>query len=1142
MNDEREPVRISDLPTHRTILAVDVVAFTRSDRGNLGQLAIRRALYAALQKSFNVAGVVWADCVCEDRGDGALIFIPADFPKVLLLDLMFNVLAEQIKAHNHVAQSTRKFRLRAALHAGEVHQDSYGFAGFDVNFACRMLDASALRRTMESTDNEVGVIVSELIYNGVVRHGYGQIDPAAYRKVEFRVKGTRAKAWVRVVGDMNQRTLPAPSIKTAPEKATTLTELTEQIKLLRMRTMHGRQIRLSVDLLYERSAPPVTRSTFAKYLSGRILAPREVFLNIVRACGVDDPVELDHWSTGWSQTALGHVQTLAKRTASTATAQVASSQVPRQLGQVPTLIDQVAAISDLDRLVSEPDADTTRIAVISGAPGVGKTTLALHWARRVADRFPDGQLYVDMHGYSPAPPADPADAIETFLASFGVYGLQLPEKFDARLGLYRSLLARRRVIIVLDNVKSAAHVRLLLPGGRHCVTLITSRLELPGLVALQGARLIRLKPLIPQDSVSLLCQVLGRDVSGDKASGDLADRCGHLPLALRIAAAQISSSELSISNYQQQLTMNGLAMWENPDDKEAAVRDTFDLSYQQLPPDAATLLRRAGLVPAPDFTSSAAAALIGQPEAEAERLLGILVSHNLIEQRVPGRYQCHDLLRLYAQDRAQRDDSAIERNLAEHRLFEWYLRSSDRAIDRIFPSMPRLPRPTSDEAVQPMVFAGSDDAREWLATERAGLIAVAKRTLEHADPPAVRAIANTLCAVFWIRFHGMNWTDVAATALDSVGEDEDHYVRATMHLAMGAASWGAGHVGEAAEQYSQALRLVQDDDAAVRALAHIQLGVAYRFLGRRRAALSQIGQALMLRRQLGDIFGQASALAHLCALSTELAELDKAREYASEVLILTESIDYSAAESMALDTFGRVSLETGRLAAAIVYFGQSLARRTTGGDRLGQPDTRVGLASAYLEQGRRTSELSHFDQARAEAEEALTVAREVGDRVPEINALNMLGSVNCYVGKIDGALRSHQEALRLAVQVSSDYGAVHAHVGLAESYLRANALDLASEHAEVALNEARANNQRLVEGRIHGISARISNVAGHPDVARERWGRALAIFQETGQLLAETEALSALALLHIEGGEPDTAAAYERQLRELQDRLNAEDD
>jgi tetratricopeptide (TPR) repeat protein len=293
--------------------------------------------------------------------------------------------------------------------------------------------------------------------------------------------------------------------------------------------------------------------------------------------------------------------------------------------------------------------------------------------------------------------------------------------------------------------------------------------------------------------------------------------------------------------------------------------------------------------------------------------------------------------------------------------------------------------------------------------------------------------------------------------------------------------------------------------------------------------MDHLTRALELRRQLGDRYGQASVLVNLCALCAELAELDNARLYATEALTIVRTIDFSSAESMALDTLGQVALEIGRPRLAIEHFRRALARRQIDGDRLGQPSTRIGLALAHLAEGTPES----FDEAKSEAERALAIAREISERVVELEALNVLGEVSCRTGDTRDAIRHHRDALRLALNVDNGYGVVRAHTGLAEAHLNAGELELAAGHAAEALNVVRANNHRLVEGRIHRASAQIHAASGDLAAAKDAWMRAVATCRETKQLGGELYALLALARMASNADEHDAEMAYTRRAEEI---------
>jgi hypothetical protein len=317
----------------------------------------------------------------------------------------------------------------------------------------------------------------------------------------------------------------------------------------------------------------------------------------------------------------------------------------------------------LDALLDEQGEDQASavvIGVVAGTAGVGKTALAVHWAHRVRERFGDGQLYVNLHGYAAAQPQRPIQALAHLLRGLGVEADRVPVEVEEAAGLYRSLLAGRRMLVVLDNARSAAQVRPLLPGTPGCVALITSRDRLDGLVATHSAHRLTLDVLAPTEAINLLARILGqtRATPEPEAAAELAGVCAFLPLALRIAAANlICQPGQSIASYVGRLRQGdrlaGLAIEGDP---QAAVRVAFDLSYQRLAPDAQRVFRLLGIVPGPELSAPAAASLTGMAVAEAERLLDQLTAAHLIKLRAPGRFAFHDLLRLYAWERAEQED------------------------------------------------------------------------------------------------------------------------------------------------------------------------------------------------------------------------------------------------------------------------------------------------------------------------------------------------------------------------------------------------------------------------------------------------------------------------------------------------------
>jgi Domain of unknown function (DUF4062)/NB-ARC domain len=410
--------------------------------------------------------------------------------------------------------------------------------------------------------------------------------------------------------------------------------------------------------------------------------------------------------------------------------------VPRQL---PAAVQhfagrttELAALTGLLRRRAETGG-TVVISAIGGTAGVGKTALAVYWAHQVADRFPDGQLYVNLRGFDPAGTVvEPAEAVRRFLDAVGVPPERIPADLDAQAALYRSQLAGRRMLVVLDNARDTAQVRPLLPGAPTCLVLVTSRNQLSGLVAADGAHPIILKLLTPDEAQDLLTRRLGPDrtAAEPEAVEQIITACARLPLALAIVAAQAATHpHLPLATLASELCTDADRLGPlTTDDPATDVRAVFSWSYHALIPEAARLFRLLGLHPGPDISTPTAASLAALPTSRVRLLLAELARANLIVEPIPGRYGFHDLLRAYAADLAHTVDTDQQRHNATHRILDHYLHTAYTAERLLNPARDPITLSSPQTGVAPEQLVDHRQALDWFTTERPVLLA----TVDHA--------------------------------------------------------------------------------------------------------------------------------------------------------------------------------------------------------------------------------------------------------------------------------------------------------------------------------------------------------------------------------------------------------------------------
>jgi DNA-binding SARP family transcriptional activator len=749
-----------------------------------------------------------------------------------------------------------------------------------------------------------------------------------------------------------------------------------------------------------------------------------------------------------------------------------TAPVPRELpADVPAFTGRTSELAELDGLLAMRDnaagaaaddggpartrpltearAAAMLISAVAGTGGVGKTALAVRWAHRVAGLFPDGQLYVNLRGYDPDQPMPAAEALARFLRALGVPGQDIPPEEAERAARYRSLLAGKRMLVVLDNAGSVEQVRSLLPGAAACVVVVTSRDALAGLVARDGARRIDLDLLPSADAVGLLRELIGDRVDADHTAAiALAAQCARLPLALRVAAElAVALPGASLAGLAGELAdqQRRLDLLDADGDPRTAVRAVFSWSYRHLDAATARMFRLAGLHPGPDLDPYAAAALAGTTVPQASHLLDLLDRAHLIQRAGPDRYGLHDLLRAYARELAATQDGQEEQQQALTRLFDHYLHTAAAAMDTLFPTeqyrRPRIPAPASP--VPPTGDATM--ALGWLDGERASLVTTA-RMAEAGWPGHATRLAATLHRYLDEGGHYPEAITVHTCARRAARHAGDHAGEATALASLAAFEGRQGRYEQATDHLQQALILYrQTADQAGEARALGNLGGVELWHGRLQQAAGHYQQALVLFRATGDRTGEAIALGNLGHLDTAQGRYDRAADHLQQAVALCRETGYQTGEAQALGNLGNVHARQGRYSEAADHHQQALALFRATGNRTGEAQALADMGGLFLRQEHHEQAASHFEQARARC-------RDMGNRVGEVDALNGLGDVALSLGQPGRARSRYAAALGLASQSGIKSLEALAHRGLGAAYHADGDPGQARHHWQAALS------------------------------------------------------------------------------------------
>jgi DNA-binding SARP family transcriptional activator/tetratricopeptide (TPR) repeat protein len=812
----------------------------------------------------------------------------------------------------------------------------------------------------------------------------------------------------------------------------------------------------------------------------------------------------------------------------------AETPVPAQLpATVPAFTGREEHLRTLAAALEEADGRSTVIAAIVGTAGVGKTALAVHWAHQVRDRFTDGQLYVNLRGYASGPPLRPIEALARFLHALGIPSEAVPVELHEASALFRSLVADKRMLILLDNANHPDQVRPLLPGGSGCHVVITSRDRLAGLVARDGARPLSLDVLTPNESHVLLGRLIGvgRVLGELTATADLAELCARLPLALRIAAANIASQPRhTVTTYTNQLREgNRLAALVVDGDEETAVRAAFDLSYTALPAPAQRLFRLLGLAPGPDVTAEAAAALADIDVTGAARLVDQLASANLIDQHVPGRYGLHDLMRLYALERVTTDESDDARRAARARLFDLYLQRVHAGARRLYDGPLRLPLPPSPRG--PVEFRDDAAAAAWMDSERGNLLAAIAHANSAGPVEFAWLLADGLRGYFLLRMYTVDWLTAARAGLEAAETAGDRHGQAATLISLGVLHARLSRHLDANVYLYRALDLARQADwKQAIAVSLSNIGAVYVELGRLAEAAEPLRESIETARGIGLVYTVAAALSNRGYVNLHLGRLAEATAEFNEAISTLDESSFRDGWAQMRSNLAATCHLLGHLDLALDHVTAALAAHRATGNRASESVTLQVMSNILADAGR-------LDEALSVAERAVVIASEAGHSRNESLAHSGLGMVKAVLGRHREAIEDAERGLRLARATNHLHPEVIALIALADARRRHGERTAAHTYAESALNIARAAGFRVLEGQAATTLAEIHGELGQTEVALRHAEHALELHRQCQHLLGEARTQIVLARLRWDA--PAQAAVHTAAATALFERAGA---
>jgi DNA-binding SARP family transcriptional activator len=771
--------------------------------------------------------------------------------------------------------------------------------------------------------------------------------------------------------------------------------------------------------------------------------------------------------------------------------------VPRPDTLPPEAAEFVGRSEELGLLTGE-HGDTSRVSVIEGMPGVGKTALAVRAARIVSGQYPDGMLYLDFHTHDPGRPSlDLAEALHRLLRMLIVPATQIPDAIGERAALWQAQLSRRRAVVILDDAARLDQIRPLLPAaGGRCLILITTRRRLPDL---DGARTLNLDVLSVDDAITLFRRIAGQGGAQDEDKVATAvGLCGRLPLAIQLTAGRLAQDRPpTLAGLIEELSQSP-AQLGGAGAASAEAMPAFDLSYRALEPDHQRFFRLLGMNPCAGFSLQAAAALGGCTLAEAEKALAALLDHHLLARAPADQFRFHDLIRGYAAVRAAREDPEPEQRQAVARLLDYYLHTADKADRVLYPFRRRMPVSVTHLPAASPALGTQEDAAGWLESEWRNILRAAQHACRHEWKRKCADLTHVLADFVEIKAYWDEAITSHALALQACRDlaDPARIAQASLELSV---------VSQQTGRHEAALSLAEDAAAMYRSLddrrgeaeALDQIGMAHQRAARCREALAYFHEARLLYHDAADRHGVANTLSHSGIACWHLGHYPDAMDHLRKALSLYRDAGDRRGEAKTLNNLGRMQLYCGYHRDALEGYQKSLEIFREIGGAQNEAILYHNIGGIYHYKG-------SYEEGLAACRRALAIYRDIGDLPNEADVLNDIGAIYQSAECYDEALIYHQKARSIAEEIGNLSQQVIAIRRIADVRRGSGQHGEAFDHYHTALRLAREIGDPYEEAKIlEGIAESTLNTQ-QPYAARIVFRQALDIFERLGVPEAES--------------------------------------